>query len=125
MAGAGPGGLGQVSGRAGLPGPGAEEPTRTGVCDVDLGDRSLGRDFLEEGQELGLVWVPTPLWVGSEGWAFRTGHDHVPGGGSASRRGLLPWLLVMRGPLDPGSRQRQGLGTQLSPTGSAPLPAQC
>ena len=71
-------GLGQVSGRAGLPGSGAEEPTRTGVCDVDLGDRSLGRDFLEEGQELGLVWVPTPLWVGSEGWAFRTGPAHVP-----------------------------------------------
>ena len=51
-AGAGPG-LGQVSRRAGLPGPGAEEPTRTGVCDVDLRDCSLGRNFLEEGAGAG------------------------------------------------------------------------
>lgn len=86
-------GLGQVSGRAGLPGSGAEEPTRTGVCDVDLGDRSLGRDFLEEGQELGLVWVPTPLWVGSEGWAFRTGPAHVPEEALPAAGGFSPGFL--------------------------------
>lgn len=42
-------GWGQVSRTADLPSPGAKEPTRTGVCDIDFGDCSLGRDFLEEG----------------------------------------------------------------------------